>query len=440
MAAAPQTIDELFKETVKGKFPLADGPSTAKFWVPTMAEIDVLKKGAGPKAPKTVVTEAVVGQFVPRPDRSIGTLRALSVVFGILGFDHFYLRSNKTGIIKLLTLGGFGLWWLWDALQLFSEGDRVLNYGMSTPFDYTTGIGQGMITDKPTNYAQRSDWALWILSLLFGVAGGEQLFLGNTWAFVRFFFMLAVVIVPLSTFLAKTASSGYLEAIKSGWWGLFLTLPWLVVFIAGVFFPLFKRFWTVAFESEKIMSDGLETPDYAQKVLGWWHRMYEDADGNVEPEDKADYEVLKAAWDPPANLSPEDVKKKFWIKYNEEISDGPASRNAGFPFAILALRPLVLLWQKIWFMISPTAKLEYAEKRARKLAAGASEAARQIAAAQSAAGGLASAAAAAPVVHVGGARNDEPALSNESKIIAAVLLALLGGGAVKAVVNTLLPE
>jgi hypothetical protein len=187
----------------------------------------------------------------------------------------------------------------------------------------------------------------------------------------------------------------------------------------------------VAFESETIMSDGLETPDYAQKVLGWWHRMYEDAGGNVEPEDEADYDVLKAAWDPPAYLSPEDIKKKFWIKYNEEISDGPASRNAGFPFVTLAMRPFILLVQKIWFMISPTAKLAYAEKRARELAAGASAAASQIAAAQSAA-------AAAPLR--GGARNDEPALSNESKIIAAVLLALLGGGAVKAVVNTLLPE
>lgn len=42
----------------------------------------------------------------------------LSVFFGFLGVDRFYLGYGVLGLIKLLTFGGFGFWWLLDIVLL----------------------------------------------------------------------------------------------------------------------------------------------------------------------------------------------------------------------------------------------------------------------------------------------------------------------------------
>ena len=40
----------------------------------------------------------------------------LSIFLGELGIDRFYLGKVGTGILKLITLGGFGIWWLIDII------------------------------------------------------------------------------------------------------------------------------------------------------------------------------------------------------------------------------------------------------------------------------------------------------------------------------------
>ncbi len=42
----------------------------------------------------------------------------LSVLLGGLGVDRFYLGYIGTGILKLILLGGFGIWYLIDIIRI----------------------------------------------------------------------------------------------------------------------------------------------------------------------------------------------------------------------------------------------------------------------------------------------------------------------------------
>lgn len=55
-----------------------------------------------------------------RPRKSFITAVALSSVLGFLGADRFYLEHYKTGALKLLTIGGFLIWWLVDIYLVIS--------------------------------------------------------------------------------------------------------------------------------------------------------------------------------------------------------------------------------------------------------------------------------------------------------------------------------
>lgn len=45
----------------------------------------------------------------------------MSIIFGSLGVDRFIMGKVGTGILKLITFGGCGIWWLIDLILIATK-------------------------------------------------------------------------------------------------------------------------------------------------------------------------------------------------------------------------------------------------------------------------------------------------------------------------------
>ncbi|HEX3274610.1 MAG TPA: TM2 domain-containing protein [Gemmatimonadales bacterium] len=65
------------------------------------------------------------GELPLRPsDRSRSVALALAALLGVVGGHRFYVGKTKSGVLMAATLGGAGLWWLYDLILVGSGSFR----------------------------------------------------------------------------------------------------------------------------------------------------------------------------------------------------------------------------------------------------------------------------------------------------------------------------
>ncbi len=57
-------------------------------------------------------------------EKSRGVATALATLLGPFGAHRFYLGKPESGAVMLLTLGGLGIWWLYDLILIASGAFR----------------------------------------------------------------------------------------------------------------------------------------------------------------------------------------------------------------------------------------------------------------------------------------------------------------------------
>ncbi|WP_350269860.1 TM2 domain-containing protein [Brevibacterium sp. CBA3109] len=75
--------------------------------------------------------DSVNGSAQEHANRSFFVTWVLSLTLGFLGADRFYTGRFATGGLKLVTLGGLGLWWIADLVIVMAGGLRYSDRPLS---------------------------------------------------------------------------------------------------------------------------------------------------------------------------------------------------------------------------------------------------------------------------------------------------------------------
>src|SRR3989442_1088003 len=90
-------------------------------------------------------------------ERSRAVALILQILGGPLGLHRFYVGRWQTGILMAITLGGMGLWWVYDLVILlageFRDADdrRLSNWGVAEP----SAMGSGGVAEVRALAQQR---------------------------------------------------------------------------------------------------------------------------------------------------------------------------------------------------------------------------------------------------------------------------------------------
>lgn len=87
-----------------------------------------------------VESERLVRQGAPS-DRSRTVALALAAVIGVFGAHRFYAGKTGTAFLMLITLGGLGLWWLFDLILIAAGGFRDATGRLIVDWDPGSALG-----------------------------------------------------------------------------------------------------------------------------------------------------------------------------------------------------------------------------------------------------------------------------------------------------------
>lgn len=194
-------------------------------------------------------------------DRNYFVFVILSVLLGLLGADHFYLRSFHTGMMKIVfNIFTLGMWHYWDLIQIVYDGRKIREEGLTSPFDWICGIGRGVFTSAKTDadskkyVAEKSYLVYAALAIFFGFLGADKFYMGETWQGVAK--LLSVFNIFLFLF-------GFLWVLWDAFHALFLTKS---ILENGISAPLpYNMFFKEAIDGKQFLVTHLVTPEDAAK-------------------------------------------------------------------------------------------------------------------------------------------------------------------------------
>lgn len=174
--------------------------------------------------------------FSPKPNSAnprncnFNTLFFLAYFLGFSGLDRFYLGKLTTGLLKALTLGGFGIWWCIDLFlyltkqPLDANKDPVKGYNEKYTFMY--GAITTLCGFLGLHYLYLNLFHLFITRLIFGLliiifvltsaALQEEIFFNISLilVFINIFWYLIDLYMALGGRVTKTASGQELLPLK----------------------------------------------------------------------------------------------------------------------------------------------------------------------------------------------------------------------------------
>jgi len=144
-------------------------------------------------------------QFWGGPWYPYWSLIVVSVLGGLFGLDHFWLRSPTTGVLKMVVnILGLGIWWFYDLIQIIGEKDAVMEHGLTVPLAGPLGIGAGMFRDNQPNEPLSKSPFRWMgylatMCMPFGldslIAGDSDGAMARFTTFILFLFLWPIAIL-----------------------------------------------------------------------------------------------------------------------------------------------------------------------------------------------------------------------------------------------------
>jgi hypothetical protein len=131
---------------------------------------------------------------------SYNVLMGLSVLGGYFALDHLYLRSPLTFVAKfIINMMFFGVWWLYDAMQIVFNSETVKVYGLGIPGLGPQGIGAGVFAN-PIPDQKHLSFFFYAASLMFGGMFGLDSFVmgDNKSGVIRLICLISMIFAPIA--------------------------------------------------------------------------------------------------------------------------------------------------------------------------------------------------------------------------------------------------